>query len=42
MGDVNIALGGLVSRHWAPESLTPLYGTSLDSWTVFLRARLAP
>jgi hypothetical protein len=42
MGNMNIALGGLVSRHWAPERLTPLYGTALDSWTVFLRARLAP
>ena len=42
LGNVRLGVGGVVSRHWAPDNLAPIYGQTLDSWTVYLRARIAP
>jgi len=42
LGVARFSLGGMVSHHWVPGELVPFYGTSANSWTVYLRARIAP
>ncbi len=42
LGAARFSLGGMVSHHWVPDELVASYGTSANSWTVYLRARIAP
>lgn len=40
-GKVKFGAGALVSKHWAPDVLTPYYGSGPTSYMLFFRAKLA-
>lgn len=40
-GKVTFGAGALVSKHWAPEVLDPIYGARPFSYMLFFRAKLA-
>jgi len=39
---LRFGIGAMVSKHWIPDSLAPAYGRNPTSYTLFVRATLAP
>lgn len=40
-GKAKFGVGALISRHWSPAELDPVYGASPSSYMIFVRAKLA-
>lgn len=41
-GPLHFEGGAVASRYWIPPAISAVYGLSPDSWTLYLRARIAP